>query len=65
MGYCPKATSGNGLTPSTFAKAILEEPVACLLEFDKHTYASLAYSQDFSKIFWRVKIWSVLPQPNF
>jgi len=30
----------------------------------KHVQTSLAYSQDFSKICWRVKIWSVVLRPG-
>jgi len=30
----------------------------------KHVHTSLAYSQDFSKIFWRVKLWSVALRPR-
>ena len=45
-------------------KLFTRNPAAYFPEVDKHVYTSLACSQDFSKICWRVEICSVLLRPR-
>ena len=46
------------------SKLFMRNPTLLFPRSTKHVYKSLACSQDFSKICWRVVIWSVVLRPR-